>query len=57
MLNLFQTHLSMSFILIPNTARSLLIQHYVSVAPYNHAKAIQKIEQGIGEKTLQSNFM
>jgi len=36
---------------------SLPIQHYVSVALDNHAKGIQKIEQGVGEKPLHSNFM
>ena len=36
---------------------SLPIQHYVSVALDNHAKGIQKLEQGIGEKPLHSNFV
>ena len=36
---------------------TLPIQHYVSVALDNHAKGIKKIETGIGEKPLHSNFL
>ena len=36
---------------------TLPIQHYVSVALDNHAKGIQKIEQGLLPKPLHSNFL
>ncbi|MEK6763041.1 MAG: radical SAM protein [Nitrospirota bacterium] len=36
---------------------TLPIQHYVSVALDNHAKAIERIQPGIGEKPLHVNFL
>ncbi|MEK6641436.1 MAG: radical SAM protein [Nitrospirota bacterium] len=36
---------------------TLPIQHYVSVALDNHAKAIVRIQPGIGEKPLHVNFL
>lgn len=36
---------------------TLPIQHYVSVALDNHAKGIQRIQPGIGQKPLHVNFL
>jgi MoaA/NifB/PqqE/SkfB family radical SAM enzyme len=36
---------------------TLPIQHYVSVALDNHAKGIQRIQPGVGQKPLHSDFL
>ena len=36
---------------------TLPIQHYVTVALDNHAKGIQRIQPGVGEKPLHHNFL
>ena len=36
---------------------ALPIQHYVSIALVNHAKGLEKIAQGKGEKPMHVNFL